>query len=280
MRGLGREALYSAFLHGVLFVILVFGVPEVARDVLRDEAVLEVELVAESDLEAPQVSEAPVVPASAPQKEAYQEAVEDIAKEVAPAPLEQKKVVEKKKPIKVVKQKKPVEPIDAKPRRKPKPPVKTVAKVKQPTPKPSVVDKKPTPKKDAFASVLSSVDKLSQDVAKKQQFSTGARFSRRAPVSGAVVGAIRGQISQHWSVDGGARDADKLAVKLRIIFAMDGTIQSVGIVDQVRYQRDSFFRAAADRAVMAVQRTGRVQGLPVAEYDGWKDVTLTFDPRF
>jgi len=72
-------------------------------------------------------------------------------------------------------------------------------------------------------------------------------------------------------------------------FNPDGTVREVEIMNGVRYNTDSFYRAAADsarRAVIQCQNGTRFDGsvrqgydLPANEYENWRSVHLTFDPR-
>ncbi|MFP3944487.1 MAG: energy transducer TonB, partial [Alphaproteobacteria bacterium] len=94
-----------------------------------------------------------------------------------------------------------------------------------------------------------------------------------------TVDALKYQISPCWSVDAGAKNAGELAIGMVIEFNPDGTLRpgvnNPRIKNQMRYATDSYFRAAADRAVMAVRE---------CEGDGYKippglsKLNVTFDP--
>jgi hypothetical protein len=101
--------------------------------------------------------------------------------------------------------------------------------------------------------------------------------------------ALKADIQRCWIVPAGARDAENLQIDLRVHFNPDGTVRQVEIIDSIRYNTDSFYRAATDsarRAVIQCQTGTRFDGsyrqgydLPRDQYDTWRTVRLTFDPR-
>jgi hypothetical protein len=65
-----------------------------------------------------------------------------------------------------------------------------------------------------------------------------------------------------------------------LIVARDRRVQSATIVDQWRYSQDSYFRAAADSAIRAINSPQcETLNLNPDKYDLWKDMVVTFDPR-
>ncbi len=103
-----------------------------------------------------------------------------------------------------------------------------------------------------------------------------APFAPRMSVS--ELDSLRRQLNQCWSVLAGARYAENLIVELQLIVNPDRTIRHVQIKDQLRYNTDRFFRAAADAAQRAVFRCSPLD-LPPNKYDLWNTITVTFDPR-
>jgi outer membrane biosynthesis protein TonB len=101
--------------------------------------------------------------------------------------------------------------------------------------------------------------------------------------------ALKSDIQRCWNVPAGARDAENLRIELRVHFNPDGTVRRVEVLDTIRYNTDSFYRAAADSARRAVERCQngtRFDGsyrqgydLPREQYDTWRTVRLTFDPQ-
>ena len=91
---------------------------------------------------------------------------------------------------------------------------------------------------------------------------------------------IRNQLKKCWNVPAGARNAHELIVLLRVKLNPDASLISVELAaNEGRYRADSFFRAAADSAIRAVQRCTPIRGLPQDKYTRWKDMELTFDPK-
>lgn len=91
--------------------------------------------------------------------------------------------------------------------------------------------------------------------------------------------ALRRQLEGCWSPPMGAKDAETLKVDIFMVINADRTLQQARVVDTARYNSDSFFRAAADSAMRAVQndKCSPFQ-LPPDKYDTWKSTTVTFDP--
>jgi len=92
--------------------------------------------------------------------------------------------------------------------------------------------------------------------------------------------AMRSQIERCWIIPAGARDAEKLTIKIRIFLNPDGSLaRPPQIVDQARMYRpgQEFFRAAAESARRAVQKCAPLK-LPREHYDIWRESELTFDP--
>lgn len=92
--------------------------------------------------------------------------------------------------------------------------------------------------------------------------------------------ALRQQLARCWNIPAGAKDADNLVIEVKVEVNQDRVATSAGVVDQIRYQTDTFFRAAADSAVRAVRAPECTPlELPPDKYDSWKSMIVTFDPR-
>jgi outer membrane biosynthesis protein TonB len=88
------------------------------------------------------------------------------------------------------------------------------------------------------------------------------------------------QLQRCWSIQAGARYAEDLVVEVRLIVNRERRVMSASIVDQWRYGQDSYFRAAADSAIRAVNSPQcEILNVPPEKYDVWKDMIVTFDPR-
>ncbi|PZO83859.1 MAG: energy transducer TonB, partial [Micavibrio aeruginosavorus] len=108
--------------------------------------------------------------------------------------------------------------------------------------------------------------------------SADAPFSENLTMS--ELDALRQQLSRCWSVQAGARYAENLAVEVRMIVSPDRKVLSATVVDQWRYGQDSYFRAAADSAIRAVNSPQcETLNLNPDKYNLWKDIVVTFDPR-
>ena len=70
-------------------------------------------------------------------------------------------------------------------------------------------------------------------------------------------------------------------IEIRILLNPDGTLRGVPrIQDQARMTSDPFFRAVAESTLRALRNPlCSPLRLPFGEYDAWKEIILTFDPR-
>ncbi|PZQ44789.1 MAG: energy transducer TonB, partial [Micavibrio aeruginosavorus] len=92
--------------------------------------------------------------------------------------------------------------------------------------------------------------------------------------------ALSQQLQNCWSIQAGARYAEDLVVKVRLTVSPERHVMSATVVDTWRYSQDSYFRAAADSAIRAVNSPQcETLILPPDKYDVWKDMIVTFDPR-
>lgn len=92
--------------------------------------------------------------------------------------------------------------------------------------------------------------------------------------------ALRRQIERCWNIPIGAKDAENLIVDVQLVVNPDRTIQSAVIVDQDKYRKDSFFRAAADSAIRAIRNPMcSPLALPQDKYEQWKNMTISFNPK-
>jgi colicin import membrane protein len=90
------------------------------------------------------------------------------------------------------------------------------------------------------------------------------------------IDALRAQIQACWNPPVGAEEAEKLIVRLRIQFRLDGTLSHEPTL--MNNGGSPYFRVAAEAAMRAVRRC-QPYTLPAHKYDVWKDVEVTFDPR-
>ena len=128
--------------------------------------------------------------------------------------------------------------------------------------KPALV-KPPEPKKAAVVS----------PTAERQEFGQ--------PLTISEVDAVRAKIETCWSMPSGARDAEKLVVRIKFRLNPDGSIQGVPRILESgrRGGNDKFYRIAAEAARRAVQKCEPYDMLPRAKYKRWQDMEMTFDPK-
>lgn len=275
-----RGAIYSAILHLAVILLVFFGLPHFKRE-LQMELPVPVDVVTiaattnappppakvETPKPEPPKPEPPkaeeVKPPEPPKPEAL---TPPEPKPEPPKPEAPKEVAEL--PTPEVKPKTKPEPLkDVKPERKPPPP-------------------------DDMESILKSVDKLKPQQheetpvetaeALKSRPSPARPYNPTAPVSISQIDAIRRHFEKCWNVPAGARDAQDLAVNIRVTLGPDATVQHAEYVDTTR-MGDPFYRAAAESAMRAVMNplchSLQEIGLQPDQYDEWKDLDITFDPK-
>lgn len=265
---MGHMFLYSVFVHVVILVLGIVGLPMVKKEVHIPQPI-SVEIAMVDDIiktkKAPEEKKKPE-----PKKEEKKKPVETppraLSQDIAPKPT----------PIKEIK--KDEQKADPEPKKAPekKPEVKPKPK-KDPKPEPKKPEKKQEkPKADPFASILKNL----APVEETSKPNTSQQGEIAQTITADEMSAVRQQLTNCWNLLPGARDADKLAVELRIQVFPDRTVKSVEVMDQARYGTDPFFRAAADSAVRAVRNPAcNPLNLPVNKYDLWKDIIFNFDPR-
>ncbi len=92
--------------------------------------------------------------------------------------------------------------------------------------------------------------------------------------------ALRAQLEKCWNVPFGAKDIENMAVDIFMVINPDRTLREARVVDQSRYNTDTFFRAAADSALRAVRSSMCSPfDLPPDKYDTWNQTTVTFNPK-
>lgn len=172
---------------------------------------------------------------------------------------------------------------------KPKIPPPPSEKLKEPPPKkPEPPEKEPeVQQKQDFASLLKNLQDSEptpvpeaevNPEAEAQKMSPLAQFSQRLTMSEAD--ALKRQLSQCWSIQAGARYAEDLVVEVKLFMNPDRSVRQAVILNQWRYNQDSYFRAAADSAIRAVRSPMcNPLELPPDKYQMWKEIEVNFDPR-
>lgn len=109
----------------------------------------------------------------------------------------------------------------------------------------------------------------------------------QAPIKSDVIitraefDALLKQIANCWSIQPGAAHYEKkLLIEVKLVVSRDRRVQSATIVDQSRYNRDPYFRAAADAAIRALNSPQcKTLQLNPDKYDMWKDMIVEFEPN-
>jgi hypothetical protein len=152
--------------------------------------------------------------------------------------------------------------------------------------KPKAKPAPPSPPTD-FASVMDTVSDLANESEPKpevpapaQTRPSTARNDASRPVTMTEVDLVRRQIEQCWNVPAGAKNAENMAVAVRVDMNPDGTPRAVSIEDNARMQTDPYFRAAAESAKRAVLNPRcHPFKLPPDKYQRWQTMTVIFDPK-
>jgi outer membrane biosynthesis protein TonB len=176
----------------------------------------------------------------------------------------------------------PIDPIaDALKKDEDKKPDPKKAETKTPTP-----PRKPAEPAPAFdpRQVAALLDKrTAQRVASAGEVpnstpSLGFENGKDGKLSQTEVGALRARLQQLWSPPVGAKDPQELTLDVEIKLNPDGTL--AGPPNVLTGGNSPLFLAAKDSAVRAVLRGQPYTMLRPEHYDLWKDVVVTFDPRF
>lgn len=270
-----RGIQYSAILHGVLFALIIFGLPKFMEpEIIPEPSAVSVDILPTSLLSNVPTQEKV-------EKPDVKKPVEEVKKEVKAAP--EAKTQEAKKP-------------DAVPLPEPKKPEEKKPEIKKPEPKkeetkPDVKkpdQKKPEKKKeDDLESILKSVKDQAKTVESKkpaekaasQNQSRSDRFDPNAQISMSDKDKIKQQIEINWNIPAGVKDAQNLVVELLVTVSEDGTVTSVKHIGNAsRYASEPNFRAAVDSAIRAVQRSSPLKDLPAGKFSAWREMELVFNP--
>lgn len=106
--------------------------------------------------------------------------------------------------------------------------------------------------------------------------SLGVPSGRASTLSQSEIDALRAQIQACWNPPPGSLDARDLIVQVRLQLNRDGSVSH----DPQVLNRGSHpqFQVAAEAARRAIRRCAPYK-MPIAKYDVWQDVEVTFDPR-
>lgn len=159
---------------------------------------------------------------------------------------------------------------------------------KKPDPKPPTPPKKPAQQEPAPAfdprEVKALLDKRdAQRVASagneiNHTVALGDSKGSAGQLTQTEVMALRARLQELWSPPAGARDPQELTLEVEIQLKPDGTLSAAPMV--LTGGSSPLFQAAKDSALRAVYRGQPYTMLRPEHYELWKDVVVTFDPRF
>lgn len=262
----GRSLFYSGGLHLALLLFAVFGLP----DLFDIESEQEPIVVTLAPLPISKISN--VKPVDAPIVKPKEKPPTPAKVMKSTPPVEQKKPQPKENPVKVpVKDKAPPEKkVEEKPKEKPQ-------------------------NKDDLDAVLKSVREQAQQTENQKAppkpvenvQEAGAKsenYDPTIPMSLSELDSIKNQVAQCWSVDAGAKNSNTLIVVVNAKLSPDGTILDAQLSREsyMKAAADGYYNAAARAALVALKKPDcqKLENLPSDKYDTWKEMELTFDPRF
>lgn len=210
------------------------------------------------------------VPEEEPEPEIAQKQPD--AEEIPEPPKPEEKKEEEKPEPKIPKPPKPIN--------KPKPPVpKMVEKKKEPEKK-----KEEEPDINSLLTSLVSEDTSQPSPKTEEPAKTeSSQTSQIARVTGKLTRSEQDDLNRGvepcWNVNAGGKYAENLVVSLEVSINPDMSVSNVRVLDQIRYNSDTAFQAAADNARRALLNPmcSKLR-LPPEKYNDWKVFTYNFDP--
>ena len=93
--------------------------------------------------------------------------------------------------------------------------------------------------------------------------------------------AIMRKVYNGWQIPSGAPNMESLIVTVEVGLDRDGKIDRAELTSDTRrrMRADSFYTAAAESALRAVNEASHFNFLPRDQYETWKSMTLTFYPQ-
>lgn len=288
-----KPLIISVVLHLIVFALVIFGMPQWRKDIEIEQPVA-VELVDHIADEAttnkpPAKTAKPVEkPTPEPPKKQEKKNIPPVQETPKPEP----KPEEVKEPPPPPDESK-LEPLPEKIAEKKPTPL-------EPKPGPKKPEKKPKPKdepkkqqdtkktQESFDSLLKDLTPNEEPTEEQPEVSTTDGHPEPAPniskfssvMSMTDMDALRAQLAQCWSIPAGARDSQDLNVDVRVTVNQARVVTSAEIVDMGRYHSDTFFRAAADSVLRAINSPDCTPlNLPPEKYDQWHEMTINFNPR-
>jgi colicin import membrane protein len=160
-----------------------------------------------------------------------------------------------------------------------KPEVKrTESKAPTPPKKPAPPATKFDPKKvEALLDKRDSARVATAGAAPNPTPSLGTATGRAAQLSLSELDALRQRLAQLWAIPPGAKDPQELVVVFRIRLKPDGRLADWPLL--VSGGKSALAIAAREAAARAINRGQPYDMLRPENYELWKDIEITFDPR-
>jgi len=275
--GMKGPLIFSGVFHVSIVVLMLVGLPYISSPPKEMATAVPVEILPIAEMTT--TNKPPVQARPKPPEEQLEKPVQ---KEKPPAPPKMDAVEPPKDIPKPVKE-------AVKPKPKPVAPPPPTEKLKEPEPKPQEKPKEEPAEAQPqdFASLLKNLQESEPVVDEALPETTDATAPAPSPLAAfsekltmSEADALSQQLSRCWSIQAGARYAEDLVVRVRLTVSPERRVMSATIEDTWRYGQDSYFRAAADSAIRAVNSPQcETLQLPPEKYDLWKDIVVTFDPR-
>lgn len=164
------------------------------------------------------------------------------------------------------------------------PPKKPETKPDTPDKKPELAQKKPQPPQPKFdaeriAALLDKREPVRRAATGDTLNATpalGTTTGNAPQLSQSELDALRAQIQACWNPPAGALDGKDLIVRVRLQLNQNGSLSAdPTLLDRAQ---STPAQIAAESALRAVRRCQPYR-LPIAKYEVWRDVEVTFDPR-
>jgi hypothetical protein len=284
-----RGVVYSAVLHGAVAVLTLGALPHLLPEPEEMPPVLPVELLTVDELtnvkqqekakEPEEIEEKPAEKEPVPLREAALPEEAKAASEPAPAvpPPPEPEAVPEPMPL-PKEEEKPKEEMP-----------ETAAAIPQMKPKPPTPQKKTGFDATRIAALLNKIppkdesENVDEEAVKPHAAESTEGAGLETDLTVSEIDALRAQMARCWTMPAGASNPETLIVDVRIWLNPDGTLgrpPELSAGTQARLALgDPFFRVAAENALRAVNMCQPYK-LPVEKYSSWRDITMTFNPRF
>lgn len=278
--GMSSALISSLVFHGAVIIVAMFGLPHIAKDRVAEIKPIPIELVEIGD----------ITQTTKPAEKSVPKPVEEKKAPPKPEPERPKQAPQQLAEVTPQAAKPPIDDLALPSKEKEKP--KEVKKVEVPKEKPQPPKRRPTlieekakeaPKDDPFASLLKNLQEQKPETAEGEGKEAVQEQAHNLPIGEKMtiseMDALALQLRQCWNVLAGARYAENLVVDIKLYMNSDGMVRQAVVVNQMRYNTDSIFRAAADSALRAVRDPYCTPfRLPLEKYNDWKVINATFDP--